>query len=158
MKVSRFNIRVYILLLDEPNARILLSDEIVDGEYITKFPGGGLEMEEGILDCLQREAREELGQEVEVLRQFYTSETFQASRYRPQDQIICVYYICRLPRNGEGQRQPVFRVTQQKFDFVEIYDRAESFRWQALADLQAEDLSLPLDRQIVSRLLAEHSW
>ena len=156
MKVSRFNIRVYILLLDEPNARVLLSDEIVDGEYITKFPGGGLEMGEGILDCLHREAREELGQEVEALRQFYTSETFQVSRYRSEDQIICVYYICRLPRNGEGQRQPVFRVTEQKFDFIEIYDRAESFRWQALADLQAEDLSLPLDRQVVSRLLAEH--
>jgi 8-oxo-dGTP diphosphatase len=156
MKVSRFNIRVYILLLDEPMARVLLSDEIVDGEYITKFPGGGLETGEGILDCLYREAREELGQEVEVLRQFYTSETFQVSRYRPEDQIICVYYICRLPCNGEGQRQPVFRVAEQKFDFVEIYDRAESSRWQALADLQAEDLSLPLDRQVVSRLLAEH--
>jgi 8-oxo-dGTP diphosphatase len=157
IKVTRFNIRVYILLLDEHDSSVLLSDEIVDGEYITKFPGGGLEMGEGILDCLYREAGEELGQEVEVLRQFHTSETFQASRYRPGDQIICVYYTCRLPRNSEGRRLPVFRVTDRKFDFGEVRDRAESFRWQALASLQVDDLSLPLDRQIVSRLVAENS-
>ncbi len=40
IKVTRFNIRVYILLLDERNNSVLLSDEIVDSEYITKFPGG----------------------------------------------------------------------------------------------------------------------
>ncbi len=56
IKVTRFNIRVYILLLDERNNSVLLSDEIVDSEYITKFPGGGLEKGEGILDCLHREA------------------------------------------------------------------------------------------------------
>jgi len=157
IKLMRFNIRVYLLLLDELNSSILLSDEIVDGEYITKFPGGGLEMGEGILDCLHREAREELGQDVEVIRQFHSSETFQASRYRPEDQIICVYYACRLPCNSEGQRLPAFRVTDRKFDFVEIRDRAESFRWQTLSDLQVDDLSLPLDRQIVPRLIAEFS-
>ncbi len=157
IKVTRFNIRVYILLLDERNNSVLLSDEIVDSEYITKFPGGGLEKGEGILDCLHREAMEELGQDVELIRQFHTSETFQASRYSPEDQIICVYYTCRLPCNSEGRRLPAFRVANRKFDFVEIRDRAESFRWQALSDLQVDDLSLPLDRQIVPRLIAEYS-
>jgi hypothetical protein len=43
MSIVRFNIRVYILLLDESKTRVLLSDEIIGGKYFTKFPGGGLE-------------------------------------------------------------------------------------------------------------------
>ena len=154
MNITRFNIRVYILLFDEARRKILLSDEIVEGQYYTKFPGGGLEYGEGLLDCLHREAREELGQDVELVRQFYTSETFQPSHFRPQDQIVCVYYECRLPKDDAGQRLPVFRVTDQKFEFIETRERAESFRWQTLNDLRPQDLSFPLDQQVV-RLLNE---
>ena len=125
MTISRFNIRVYILLLDECRNRILLSDEIINGDCYTKFPGGGLEYGEGILDCLHREAKEELGQEVEVVRQFYTSEIFQQSRFRPQDQIICVYYECRLPMNRAGLREPEFRVSEKKYDFVHHQERED---------------------------------
>ena len=85
---------------------------------------------EGILDCLYREAGEELGQEVEVLRQFHTSETFQASRYRTGDQIICVYYTCRLPRNSEGRRLPVFRASHLKID-IYCSDKRGHFYHQA---------------------------
>ena len=42
MSITRFNIRVYILLFDESRESLLLSDEIVDGGFYTKFPGGGL--------------------------------------------------------------------------------------------------------------------
>ncbi len=155
MNIKRFNIRVYILLFDESNTRILLSDEIVEGENYTKFPGGGLEYGEGLLDCLHREAREELGQDVEVLHQYYTSEIFQPSKFSPENQIICVYYQCCLPKNKDGRRSPTFRVTEQKYDFIEKRERAESFRWQMIDSLREEDLSLPLDRQVVKRLQVE---
>ena len=155
MNIKRFNIRVYILLLDELKTSVLLSDEILSGDYYTKFPGGGLEYGEGLIDCLHREAKEELGQDVEVLRQFYTSEIFQASRFVPEDQIICVYYLCRLPRNDQGRRLPAFRVSEQKYDFIDNREREESFRWQAIETLREEDLSLPLDKCLVPRLKAE---
>ncbi len=155
MKITRFNIRVYILLFDESRTSVLLSDEIVEGEYYTKFPGGGLEYGEGILDCLHREAREELGQGVEVLGQYYTTETFQASRFKPEDQIICVYYQCWLPKNDQGRRLPTFRVSKQKYDFVEKREREESFRWLAIETLREEDLSLPLDKLVARRLRGE---
>lgn len=155
MNITRFNIRVYILLYDEDETRVLLSDEIVEGEYYTKFPGGGLEYGEGLLDCLHREAVEELGQDVEVLRQFYTSEIFQASKFVAEDQIICVYYQCCLPKNDQGRRLPTFRVSEHKFDFIQKHEREESFRWQAIQTLHKEDMSLPLDRVVVARLLAE---
>jgi len=155
MNISRFNIRVYMLLYDEARTSLLLSDEILYGKYHTKFPGGGLEYGEGLLDCLHREAMEELGQDVEVLRQFYTSETFQASKFVPEDQIICVYYQCCLPKNSQGRRLPTFRVSDKKNDFVEKREREESFRWQLIETLREEDMSLPLDRIVVGLLKGE---
>ena len=155
MPVSRFNVRVYMLLYDESFTRLMLSDEIVKGEYYTKFPGGGLEYGEGILECLHREAKEELGQEVDVLNQFYTSEIFQTSKFAPEDQLVCVYYQCCLAKNEQGQRLPVFRLSTQKFGFVEKREREESFRWQEIDSLQEEDVSFDLDRKVVKRLLED---
>ena len=152
MTITRFNIRVYLLIFNEANTRILLSDEIINGEFITKFPGGGLEYGEGILDCLHREAIEELGQEVEVIEQYYTTERFQTSMFRSEEQIICVYYRCLLAKDNAGKRRPRFRVAEKKFDFVEFREREESFRWQAIESLVPKDFSLPLDQQIAARL------
>jgi len=155
MTTTRFNIRVYLLLFDETRTHILLSDEIINGDFITKFPGGGLEYGEGILDCLHREAKEELGQEVEVIEQYHTTESFQVSMFRPEDQIICVYYQCWLAKDDAGERKPAFRVTDKKFDFVAFREREESFRWQAIDSLAANDFSLPLDQQIAMRLSSD---
>jgi len=155
MSIVRFNIRVYILLLDESKTRVLLSDEIIGGKYFTKFPGGGLEYGEGIIDCLHREALEELEQEVEVIRHFYTTEFLQISQFIPGDQIVSVYYECCLPKNTDGRRLPSFRVTNKKFDFVEMKEREESFRWQTFKKLNKEEMSFPIDREVVSRLKKE---
>lgn len=37
-----FNLRVYGILINEEK-QVLVSDEFIRGNYITKFPGGGLE-------------------------------------------------------------------------------------------------------------------
>ena len=56
--MNLFNVRVYGILKDSNN-HVLVSDELIRGEYFTKFPGGGLEFGEGTRDCLKREFKEE---------------------------------------------------------------------------------------------------
>ena len=49
--MALFNVRVYGILL-WPEQGLLVSDEFIKGQYITKLPGGGLEIGEGTRDCL----------------------------------------------------------------------------------------------------------
>ena len=71
--MALFNVRVYGVLLDEEK-RLLVSDEFIRGQYITKLPGGGLEIGEGTRDCLQREFKEETGLDVKVGDHLYTAQ------------------------------------------------------------------------------------
>ncbi len=158
MGITSFNIRVYMLLVDESGTQLLLSDEIVGGNYYTKFPGGGLEYGEGILDCLHREALEELGQDVDVIGHFYTTEFFQASMFKPEDQIIAVYYKCRLAKDADGRHEAGFRISDKAFDFIEYQEREECFRWTPVNTIEKEDLSLPIDQVVVSRLKKEPEY
>ena len=52
--MKSFNIRVYGILLNDRN-EVLVSDECRNGYSFTKFPGGGLEFGEGLVDGLKRE-------------------------------------------------------------------------------------------------------
>lgn len=86
-----FNIRVYGLLINE-NQEILVSDEQEYGMQFTKFPGGGLEYGEGIIDGLKREFIEECSLEIDIVNHFYTTDFFVKSAFN-ESQIISVYYV-----------------------------------------------------------------
>src|SRR5829696_2555009 len=89
-----FNLRVYGVLINEKK-QVLVSDELIRGAAITKFPGGGLEFGEGTRDCLKREFAEEMNLEVEVGEHIYTTDYFQLSAFDPQHQIISIYYFAK---------------------------------------------------------------
>jgi hypothetical protein len=55
--LARFNLRVYALIINEFD-EILLSDECRFGRFFSKFPGGGVESNEGILSSLLGELKE----------------------------------------------------------------------------------------------------
>lgn len=136
-----FTIRVYGLLIDRD--RVLVSDELIKGHRITKFPGGGLEYGEGLRDALVREIREEIGVEASVLQHFYTTDFFQQSTFheRPM-QVVSVYYTFSVADPG------AIPVVAVPFQGVEgLHDR-EVFRWQALNDHREDVLSLPIDRVV----------
>ncbi len=147
-KISRqFNVRVYILVQSE-KGEVLVSDEIIQGKYYSKFPGGGLEWGESTLECATREALEELNQSVSVGDHFYTSDIFIQSWFNESHQIIAVYYNARL--NSEAH----FQVSANRFDFDQHPGVTQLFRWVAIDELDVEQFDFPADKEVVKRLKA----
>src|SRR5215469_14189176 len=89
----RFNVRVYGLLINDKD-EVLISDEQEYGMRFTKFPGGGLEFGEGLIEGLKREFVEECNVEVEVLKHVYTTDFFVKSAFN-DSQVISVYYLVK---------------------------------------------------------------
>lgn len=140
---KRFNIRVYGLLINQ-ESEILLSSEVRKGFAFTKFPGGGLQWGEGVIACLKREWQEELGLEIEVEGHFYTTEVFQRSAFREQDQLISLYYKLNASTASYIQNgQVALDVTEGD---------THVFEWKSINELQAEDLSFPIDRKVLALL------
>jgi len=137
-----FNIRVYGLLIHD--GRILLTDEFRMNTLMTKFPGGALEFGEGTIDCLKREFMEELNQEIEVTGHFYTTDYYQPTRLLPStQQLLSIYY------KVEGKQPFQFPTTNKKFDFPEMVEGAQCFRWIPLEELTEDEVTLPIDKKVV---------
>jgi 8-oxo-dGTP diphosphatase len=149
-----FNIRVYGILMDE-HKRVLVSDELIRGMYITKYPGGGLEFGEGTRDCLQREFKEEMDLEVKVGDHLYTTDYFQMSAFNPEHQIISIYYFAQAL---EAIRVPIrlnpFEFDEHQMKVYEEKKETETFRFIEWDKFDPECVTLPIDR-IVARLLKE---
>lgn len=91
--MSYFNVRVYGLLINDKN-QVLISDEQSGGRVFSKFPGGGLELGEGLIDALKREFVEECNAEIEVLHHLYTTDFYEKSSFN-DSQILSIYYFVK---------------------------------------------------------------
>lgn len=134
---KRFNVRVYGLWAKE--GQVLVSEERFKGLSILKFPGGGLEWGEGLIDGLKREWREEMGIEVRIVRHYYTTDFFQPSAF-DDSQVLGIYYLveplCQLSL-------PILGKDKERFFMLPVND-----------DLIGT-LSLPIDKIVGSMLLRE---
>lgn len=146
--MSRFNIRVYGLLINDQK-QVLVSDELIRGMYITKFPGGGLEFGEGTRDCLQREFMEEMNLRVTVGDHLYTTDYFQMSAFNPEHQIISIYYF------AHAQETITAPLRVKPFDFdaaqLAVYEEKkeiETFRFIDWDDFSEVHLTLPIDKKV----------
>jgi 8-oxo-dGTP diphosphatase len=149
-QIHAFNIRVYGLFINI-NREILLADEYRFGMYMTKFPGGGLKPGEGTIDCLKREAVEEFGQEINVIRHFYTTDFYQKSKFHTDQQLISIYYLAGF----SGPEK--FRVTSKPFDFKEKTTEMVSFRYKKIEDINENELSFPIDKYVLNLLQKNQS-
>jgi 8-oxo-dGTP diphosphatase len=140
-----FCIRIYALVVNE-SKEILLSDEYMYSMRMTKFPGGGLEFGEGILDCLKREAIEEFGQPIEIISHFYTTDYYQKAMFHENAQLISIYYTARFP-------EPIrFKISHQPYDFSENSTICQSFRWKKIENLTQQDFTFPTDQKVAEML------
>jgi 8-oxo-dGTP diphosphatase len=137
--MQRFNIRVYGICIND-RQEVLLSDESHRNLNFTKFPGGGLEFGEGMIDCLKREFQEEFQLDIEVGELFYLTDFFQLSAFSETDQVISVYYT--------------FQANIAEIDEI-IYRNIskEKLHWINLSKLSAESVTFPIDKMVVQRLI-----
>lgn len=148
------NIRVYGILLGDDN-KVLVSDEYIRGAYYTKFPGGGLEFGEGTRDCLKREFKEEMDLEVRVGDHIYTTDFFQMSAFRPDQQIISIYYFAHaLEAIRAPLRTKPFDFDEREMKVYEEKKETETFRFIDWADFGPAAVTLPIDK-VVAEMLKE---
>ncbi len=147
-----FTIRVYGILLGD-NKDVLVSDEFIRGNYYTKFPGGGLEFGEGTRDCLKREFVEEMNLKVIIGDHIYTTDFYQMSAFRPNEQILSIYYF------AHAQEAITATLRTKPFDFDErellIYkekNETETFRFIKWNDFTEKSVTLPIDKVVASML------
>jgi 8-oxo-dGTP diphosphatase len=140
-----FNVRVYGLLINA-DGEILISDEQEYGLRFTKFPGGGLEFGEGLIEGLKREFIEECNAEIELTGHFYTTDFFVKSAFN-DSQVISVYYRVK----NMSPLNLAFKTLV--FDFVGKGDILQSFGWVKLDNLKQEVFLFPTDQHVAKLLI-----
>lgn len=143
--MSYFNVRVYGVLINQHN-QVLISDEQSGGRTFSKFPGGGLELGEGLIDALKREFMEECNAEIEVTSHFYTTDFYEQSSFN-DSQILSIYYLVKQVKPLE------LKFKTKAFDFDE--GTLQSFRWVNLSDLSPDDVTFRTDKTVIELLLKQ---
>jgi ADP-ribose pyrophosphatase YjhB (NUDIX family) len=139
--MKNFNLRVYGLIINE-NQEILLSDEYRFGHFFTKFPGGGVEKGEGIIDALHREFQEELSLEILDATPFYFNDFYQESAFQKEDQIVSFYYLVQCDTS---------KIKVETY-VIPFQEETEKQRWISIADLSLNNLTFPIDKIVVDRI------
>lgn len=142
-----FNVRVYGLLITDAK-EVLISDEKTLNVSFTKFPGGGLEYGEGLIDALKREFMEECQLEIEIVRHVYTTDFYEKSSFN-DSQIISIYYQVRA-------KSPIlFDIKTSPFDFrnEKLQEKMEVFRFMSISQLNDNDLTFKTDRMAWQQFL-----
>ena len=132
-----FSIRTYGILINQ-NKEILISDELYRGQLFSKFPGGGLELGEGLIDGLKREFVEECNLKIEKAELLYITDRVVESMFN-KSQVLGVYYQVFT---NEKLQVPI---KTKPFDFEEGSE--QSFRWVSLDSFTEEDLTFEMDRE-----------
>jgi ADP-ribose pyrophosphatase YjhB (NUDIX family) len=145
---------VYGILIND-NKQVLVSDEYIRGNYYTKFPGGGLEFGEGTRDCLKREFKEEMDLDVEVGEHLYTTDFFQMSAFRPDQQILSIYYMAKaLEEIKAPLRDKLFDFDERQLAVYNDTGETETFRFVDWDLFSAESVTLPIDK-VAAQLVKE---
>lgn len=134
MIINKINIRVYALCIK--NYKVLALCEKYAGETLVKFPGGGMEYGEGVMDCLYRELREELNLLIKNAKHFYTQEDFILSKFDNTTQILTIYYLIDIDEYTE---------------IIPVVSSIEKIMWIDIFR-QNNPFSLPIDKLVFEKI------
>lgn len=140
--MSYFNVRVYGLVINDKE-ELLISDEQSGDRFFSKFPGGGVEIGEGLIDALKREFMEECNGEIEVISHFYTTDFYEQSSFN-DSQILSIYYLVKEKHPFE------LCIKTRPFDFDEHC--LQSFRWVKIERLTEDDMTFRTEKTVVKLL------
>lgn len=139
---NQYTIRVYGIILSEEN-ELLLTNEAYLGVNFTKFPGGGMEWNEGALDTIRRELKEELNLKNVAVEHFYTTDFFVPSFFDANTQVISIYYrVTNLLSKTD------IKLRKKDKNLIEA-------RWIKLDKLKESDVTFPIDKHVVKLLKRE---
>ena len=133
--MRKFNVRVYGLLIHDN--RLLVTQEKIAGNLITKLPGGGLEFGEGTTECLIREFKEELNMEILVEQHFYTTDFFVPSAF-DHSQVISIYYIINSTLDDR-----IIQVSSQE-------KMVQAIHWIPIEKLETSQFQFPIDKHVIN--------
>lgn len=142
--MKTIQVRVYGLLLNANN-EVLISDERHRDMNFTKFPGGGLELGEGVTQALLREFQEECELKISRFELLHVTEEVVTSMF-DGSQVIGIYYRVF---SDDTLCKPI---KTKLFDFEQGSD--QSFRWVPANHLSAEDLTFEMDQKAWKRIKA----
>jgi 8-oxo-dGTP diphosphatase len=143
--MNKFNLRVYGILVNE-QTEVLITNEELNNFRFTKFPGGGLEIGEGLIQGLKREFLEECNLEIEVIKHFYTTDFYVKSLFG-DEQLISVYYLVK-PKGYFS-----LKISSIPYDFEnQIEGHQQSFRMLPIKDISESDFTFPIDKYLVKLL------
>jgi 8-oxo-dGTP pyrophosphatase MutT (NUDIX family) len=137
-----FNIRVYALVVK--NNRLLISEEQHGGFFLRKFPGGGLQFGEGVLQALHRELKEELDADVDSASLLCVTEDFVVSFLNNKQQVIGVHYLVDLKQDYSDEFL--------NNNHLEIENGHIQFKWVSIDSLTAEDFTSSVDKSAFEKL------
>ena len=120
-----------------------MSDEYQFDTFFTKFPGGGVQYGEGIIDALKREFKEELNAEITSSEFLFFNDFFQESLFHKNVQVICFYYIVKC--------SDITHLGREKYE-TPMREKGEKQRWIQCATLNPEILRFPTDRMALKAL------
>lgn len=141
----KFTVRVYGLLLNDQR-EILISDEFRFGRFFTKFPGGGVEHGEGLIEALKREFMEELGIQIEVNALFYVNDFVQFSAFKSDEQLLSFYFWVTT---SEVEKIPLSTYT------IPFTEETEKQRWITLQGISPDLFTFPIDKLVAKKLVRD---
>lgn len=141
---SHFNLRAYGVLIED--GAVLLSREWLPiyPSGMTKFPGGGVELGEGVGEALVREFQEELGIQIRLGKVLHVPHKFLKSAF-DQSQLVSIYFqVFRVEGEIETKRKEYLTDRGGK--------AAQKFLWKSREELDPERLTFPFDQELASKI------